>query len=36
VIGQDDYGRDARLWKALHKPRTTAPRKSPVRTAMAG
>ena len=36
VVGQDDYGRDARLWKALHKSRTPAPRKSPVRTAMAG
>lgn len=36
VIGEDSYGRDARLWKALHKTKTAAPnRKMVERTASA-
>lgn len=36
IIGQDSYGRDARLWKALHKARGANPRKIAARTAFAG
>lgn len=36
VMGQDDYGRDARLWKALHKSRGGGARKVAERTAFAG
>jgi murein L,D-transpeptidase YcbB/YkuD len=36
VIGQDSYGRDARLWKALHKARGANVHKVLERTAFAG
>ena len=36
VIGEDSYGRDSRLWKALHKPKAPANRKVVERTASAG
>ncbi len=36
VIGQDSYGRDVKLWKALHKPHGTNVHKGLERTAMAG
>jgi len=35
VIGEDSYGRDARLWKALHKTKPVATRKIAERTASA-
>jgi murein L,D-transpeptidase YcbB/YkuD len=36
VIGEDSYGRDVRLWKALHKAKTPNNRKVAERTASAG
>jgi murein L,D-transpeptidase YcbB/YkuD len=36
VIGQDSYGRDTRLWKALHKVRGANVHKPLERTALAG
>jgi murein L,D-transpeptidase YcbB/YkuD len=35
VIGEDSYGRDARLWKAMHKSKTQTNRKIAERTASA-
>jgi murein L,D-transpeptidase YcbB/YkuD len=36
VIGEDSYGRDGRLWKALHKAKVQTNRKIAERTASAG